>query len=61
MTLIINTNKEPKTQLSLKIYQCNDKSWRILSEDYINEWAYYKLRNLTTEEVLDEIRKLMII
>jgi hypothetical protein len=48
-----------KTQFDLKIYQCADGSWRILSKDYIDEWADDKLRNLTADEVASEIKKLL--
>jgi hypothetical protein len=55
----MNTTTEQKTEFNLKIYQCPDGSWRILSEDYIDEWADDKLRDLSPEEVAHEIRKLL--
>jgi hypothetical protein len=55
----MNATAEPKKEFTLKIYQCPDGSWRILSEDYINEWADDKLRNLTPDEVAFEIKKLL--
>jgi hypothetical protein len=55
----MNATEEQKKKFTLKIYQCPDGSWRILSEDYINEWADDKLRNLTADEVASEIKKLL--
>jgi hypothetical protein len=55
----MNATAEPKKEFAFYIYQCPDGSWRILSEDYINEWADNKLRNLTGVEVCDEIKKLL--
>jgi len=55
----MNATAEPKKEFTLKIYQCPDGSWRILSEDYINEWGDYKLRNLTADQVAIEIKKLL--
>jgi len=55
----MNATAEPKKEFTLKIYQCLDGSWRILSEDYINEWADHKLRNLTADQVAIEIKKLL--
>jgi hypothetical protein len=47
-------------ELNLKIYQCPDGSWRILSEEYIEDWGDYKIRHLTAEEAVDEIERLII-
>jgi hypothetical protein len=55
----MNATVKEKTQFDLKIYQCADGSWRILSKDYIDEWADDKLRNLTADEVASEIKKLL--
>jgi hypothetical protein len=55
----MNTITEQKKEFTLKIYQCPDGSWRILSDDYINEWGDYKLRHLTTDEVASEIKDLL--
>jgi len=44
---------------TLKVYLCPDGSWRILSKDYIDEWGDDKLRNLTSDEVVSEIKKLL--
>jgi len=55
----MNATTEQRTEFNLKIYQCPDGSWRILSEDYIDEWADDKLRGLDPEEVACEIRKLL--
>jgi len=44
---------------TLKVYLCPDGSWRILSKDYIDEWGDDKLRNLTPDEVVSEIKKLL--
>jgi hypothetical protein len=55
----MNATAEQKKEFTLKIYQCPDGSWRILSDDYINEWADYKLRNLTVDDVASEIKKLL--
>lgn len=50
---------EQKKEFTLKIYQCLDGSWRILSEDYIDEWGDHKLRNLTADDVASEIKNLL--
>jgi hypothetical protein len=55
----MNATTEQRTEFNLKIYQCPDGSWRILSEDYIDEWADDKLRGLDPKEVACEIRKLL--
>jgi len=55
----MNAIAEPENGFTLKIYQCPDGSWRILSKDYIEEWADDKLRNLTADEVASEIKKLL--
>jgi hypothetical protein len=55
----MNATTEQKKEFTLKIYQCPDGSWRILSEDYINEWGDYKLRHLTADEVVHEINCLL--
>jgi hypothetical protein len=55
----MDTNTKQKTELNLKIYQCPDKSWRILSKDYIDEWGDYKLRALSPTDVACEIRRLI--
>jgi hypothetical protein len=57
--LHMDTIAEQKMEFNFKIYQCPDKSWRILSEDYIEEWGDCKLRNLTADEVVFEIKKLL--
>jgi hypothetical protein len=55
----MNATAEPKKEFTLKIYQCPDGSWRILSEDYIDEWGDRKLRNLTADQVASEIKNLL--
>ena len=55
----MNATAEQEKGFTLKIYQCPDGSWRILSEDYIDEWADDKLRNLTADQVAFEIKKLL--
>jgi len=55
----MNATAEQEKEFTLKIYQCLDKSWRILSEDYIDEWGDDKLRNLTANDVAFEIKKLL--
>ncbi len=56
----MNATTKQKTEFNLKIYQCNDGSWRILSEDYIDEWGDDKIRNLTAEQLVEEIKKIII-
>ena len=56
----MNATTKQKTEFNLKIYQCNDGSWRILSEDYIDEWGDDKIRNLTAEQLVEEIEKIVI-
>jgi hypothetical protein len=55
----MNAIAEAEKGFTLKIYQCPDGSWRILSKDYIDEWADDKLRNLTANQVAFEIKKLL--
>lgn len=55
----MNATTKQKTEFNLKIYQCPDGSWRILSEDYIDEWGDYKLRNLTPADIPREIKRLI--
>jgi hypothetical protein len=55
----MNTTAEPEKEFTLKIYQCPDGSWRILSEDYIDKWGDYKMRKLTPDQVASEIKELL--
>jgi hypothetical protein len=55
----MNATAEPKKEFKLKIYQCFDGSWRILSEDYIDLWGDDHLFHLTAEEVASEIKDLL--
>lgn len=57
---IFNATTKQKTEFNLKIYQCPDGSWRILSEDYIDEWGDDKIRNLTAKQLVEEIKKIII-
>lgn len=56
----MDATTKQKTEFNLKIYQCTDGSWRILSENYIDEWGDVKIRNLTDEQVVEEIKQLVI-
>jgi hypothetical protein len=55
----MNATAEIGKEFTLKIYQCPNGSWRILSEDYIDKWGDDKLRNLNSDEVASEIKKLL--
>ena len=55
----MNATTEQKKEFTLKIYQCLDGSWRILSEDYIDEWGDYKLSHLTVDDAVYEIKCLL--